>query len=74
MKYQFHIQYLECQKCNARVNCDGCAEVIKTKLAKQYHIQNVEMNMAAKQMTVNEEKLSEDTLLDDLEEIGVFVL
>ena len=62
MNYQFHIQYLECQKCNARVNCDGCSEVIKAKLANMYDVQNVEIN------------LSEDDLLDCLEEVGVFVL
>ena len=72
MTYQMTFQYLACQPCTAKIHCDRCGEEVAQSLLRLDGVDNVEINMVAKTISV-----TADADLDDieckLEDLGVLV-
>ena len=72
MNYQFHFQYLACQTCKTRINCSECKEQLEQKLKKMKYILGVDIQILKKSITISSDKLTENELLDILENAGIF--
>lgn len=71
MKYNYTISYLPCQSCQAKVNCERCAQNIADGL-KKHGIDGAEINIPQNALCV-ETDADGDTLEEYLEDLGVFV-
>ena len=74
MTYSYRIQYLKCQSCSAKVHCGECAKEITSYLMKEHGFNKVELNLEAKQILVHAENMTEDMIMDCLEDAELFTV
>ncbi|MGM9553514.1 MAG: cation transporter [Faecousia sp.] len=72
MKFTIPFTYTACQGCTQKINCEHCENILREKLLTVQEIFFVELQMAKKQLTVNT-SLDNDTLIDTLEDLGIFI-
>lgn len=71
MVFDFTINFLKCQACHAKVNCDKCEKEILAYLAPETDIKVSAIDMNAKTISI-ETDLDRDDAIDILEDIGCF--
>ena len=67
-----NISYYKCQSCASRVNCHICDGDLMGEIQKA-GAGEVSVNMLAKQISLDPAGLSEDDVIDILEDLGIFV-
>lgn len=72
MKFSFSFTYTACQSCTQKINCEHCENILRENLLTVQDIFFVELQMAKKQLTINT-SLDNDTLIDTLEDLGIFI-
>ena len=65
------ITYYRCQTCKEQVHCNGCEKLLVKQLSKEPEIQNVQVNMTAKTLSLDT-TLDVDTLEEALEDVGLY--
>lgn len=71
MTYTYSITYLPCQICNARVHCEECERQLEKAIMRISGVRGASVQMAKKALLVDA-VIDEDTLLDALEDLGIF--
>ena len=71
MTYTFKISYIGCQSCQAKVHCDECEKRLIDAIMRLSGIHSASVQMARKALLVDGQ-LDEATLVDALEDIGIF--
>lgn len=71
MTYTYSITYLPCQICNARIHCDHCEGQLEKSIMRISGVRGASVQIAKKSLLVDA-ATDEDTLLDALEELGIF--
>ena len=72
MTYRMTFQYLACQTCTAKIHCDRCGEEVAQSLLRLDGVDNVEINMVAKTISVTADA-DPDDIECKLEDLGVLV-
>ena len=72
MTYTFKISYIGCQNCQAKVHCDECETRLAEAIMRLSGVHGASVHMAPKTALVDCQ-IDEDTLVDALEDIGIFV-
>ena len=67
----YAITYLPCQTCHARIHCTDCEQRLLPSILAIPGVDSVLIQIARKELQV-EGNVEEDTLLDTLEELGIF--
>ena len=67
-----HITYYRCQTCKEQVHCEGCEKLLVKQLREEPEIQNVQVNMTAKKISL-ETALNLDELEEVLEDVGLYL-
>ena len=65
------ITYYRCQTCKEQVHCNGCEKLLVKQLSEEPEIQNVQVNMTAKTLSLDT-TLDVDTLEEVLEDVGLY--
>ena len=71
MKNTYAITYLPCQTCHARIHCTDCEQRLLPSILAIPGVDSALIQIARKELQV-EGNVEEDTLLDTLEELGIF--
>ena len=72
MTYTFKISYISCQNCQAKVHCDECEKRLEEAIMRLSGIHGASLQIAIRTLLVDGQ-MDEDTLVDALEDIGIFV-
>lgn len=72
MNWSYTFSFSECQNCHARINCDKCAEKLKSSLMRHQDVVQIEINMTGKKILIDTKTDNEDFVLDLLESYGLF--
>ena len=72
MTYTFKISYISCQNCQAKVHCDECEKRLEEAIMRLSGVHGASLQIANKTLLVDGQ-MDEDTLVDALEDIGIFV-
>lgn len=72
MKFDLTVNYMDCQKCGERVNCDKCDAKISSRLLAMDEFDKVELNITKKHISGVASVSDMDDVLDALEEVGLF--
>ena len=72
MTYQMTFQYLACQTCTAKIHCDRCGGEVAQSLLRLDGVDDVEINMVAKTISVSA-SADPDDIECRLEDLGVLV-
>ena len=72
MTYTLKISYISCQNCQSKVHCDECEKRLKEAIMRLSGIHGASLQIANKTLLADGQ-LDEDTLVDVLEDIGIFV-
>ena len=72
MTYTFKISYISCQNCQAKVHCDECEKRLEEAIMRLSGVYGASLQIANKTLLVDGQ-LNEDTLVDALEDSGIFV-
>ena len=65
------ITYYRCQTCKEQVHCGGCEKLLVKQLSEEPEIQNVQVNMTAKTLSLDT-TFDADTLEEVLEDVGLY--
>ena len=66
------ISYISCQSCHAKVYCDECERRLEDAIMRLSGVHGASLQIANKTLLVDGQ-MDEDTLVDALEDIGIFV-
>ena len=72
MNYTYSFSYLKCQSCTAKIHCDDCAAEIRERLMREAEIQDLQIDIPNKRISLAADFSDEMDLLDLLEEVGIF--
>lgn len=73
MTLRYTFTYLPCQSCTQRVNCEACQTEISQMLMRVHGIQQLDVYIARKAMTVEFADIDSGIIEDILEDAGVFI-
>ena len=71
MTYTFKISYISCQTCHAKVHCDECEKRLEDAIMRLSDVHGASLQITNKTLLVAGQ-MDEDTLVDALEDIGIF--
>ena len=71
MEFTYTVTYLKCQSCSAKNHCDQCSGEVHEALLRQAGVEAAEVDLNQKRLRITGD--DEDTLLDALDDCGVFV-
>lgn len=65
------ISYYRCQTCKEQVHCAGCEKLLVKQLSEEQGIENVQVNMTAKTLSLDT-AIDSDELEEILEDVGIY--
>lgn len=71
MTHTYKISYIACQSCQSKVHCDECEKRLEEAIMRLSGVHGASVQLSRKTLLVDGQT-DEDTLLDALEDIGIF--
>ena len=72
MTYTFKISYISCQSCQSKVHGEECEKRSEEAIMRLSGVHGASLQITNKTLLVDGQ-MDEDTLVDALEDIGIFV-
>lgn len=70
MEFTYHVTYMKCQSCDAKIHCDQCSSEALASLKRSPGVEDAFVDLEKKLVRISGQ--DEDALLDALDDLGIF--
>ena len=71
MTYTLKVSYVGCQTCHARLNCDECEKRLEEAMMRLLGAHGASLMLPRKVLLIDTDR-TEDELVEQLEDLGIF--